>query len=153
MIKTLIKPRGIQKSPIQAKQVLFRAQEIWWCSFAANVPVETGGSSAIERPVLVFRKFNSEVFWGLPLTTKKKDGGKFEFVFSMHQLDRTALLSQMRVLSSRRLIRRLGKISDAQLRSLNAAVTEFINETDPLRGPRVPNGKYVYGTTRKVAVN
>ena len=137
----------------KTQQVLFRAQEIWWCSFAANVPVEAEGASVLERPVLVFRKFNSEVFWGLPLTSKKKEGGKFEFVFSMHQKDRTALLSQMRVLSARRLIRRLGKISDAQLRVLNAAVADFINETDPLRGPRVPNGKYIHGTTRKVAIN
>jgi len=129
----------IDKGP---HQVLFRPQEIWWCSIGTNIGVEEDGKHALfERPVLVFRKFGERMFWGLPLTSKIKKDKHFYFMFSLHQKSQTALLSQMRVMSSKRLIRRLGKISDAQLVALNKAITRFITETDPLRGPRVPNGK------------
>jgi len=80
------------------------------------------------------------MFWGLPLTSRVKQHKPFHFSFSLHQKSQTAILSQMRILSSKRLIRRLGKVSDAQLVALNKAIVSFITETDPLRGPRVPNG-------------
>ena len=130
-------------------QVLFRPREIWWCSIGANVGVEENGKHALfERPVLIFRRFNDEMFWGLPLTSKIKTDKPFYFTFSLHQRSQTALLSQMRVLSSKRLVRRLGKVSDSQFATLNKAVVNFITETDPLRGPRVPNGNSEYHDTR-----
>jgi len=137
----------IDKSP---QPVLFRAQEIWWCSVGANVGVETNGKNALfERPVLIFRKFNKDMFWGLPLTTQVKELKSFHFTFSLHQKSQIAVLSQMRVYSSKRLIRRLGKVSDEQLVSLNKAIVRFITETDPLRGPRVPNGNNRHHLTRR----
>lgn len=118
----------------------FHEQEIWWCSLGANVGFEEDGKNELfERPVLVWRKFNREMFWGLPLTSKKKLG-HFYYSFMVHDQDRTAIISQLRVLSAKRLIRRLSKISDSQFGLLEHAINSFIKKTDPLRGPRVPNG-------------
>ncbi len=129
----------IEKGP---HRVFFRPKEIWWCSIGANVGVEENGKHALfERPVLVFRKFGEHMFWGLPLTSQIKQNKNFYFTFSLHQKSQTALLGQMRVFSSKRLVRRLGKVSDAQFVALNKAIVRLIHETDPLRGPRVPNGK------------
>src|SRR3989344_8136533 len=131
------------KSRIDAVQdgMLYRTQEVWWCALGANVGVEADGKNDLfERPVLIFRKFNKDMFWGLPMTSRVKQHKPFHFSFSLHQKSQTAILSQMRILSSKRLIRRLGKVSDAQLVALNKAIVSFITETDPLRGPRVPNG-------------
>lgn len=133
-------------------RILFRPQEIWWCSIGANVGVETDGKNVLfERPVLVFRKFGEHMFWGLPLTSQIKRDKPYYFTFSLHKKNnQTAVLSQMRVLSSKRLLRRLGKVSDAQFVTLNKAVTNFIIKTDPLRGPRVPNGnEYQHNTKKK----
>jgi mRNA interferase MazF len=122
-------------------KILYREQEIWWCSFGVNVGVEADGKNDLfARPVIVFRKFNKDMFWGLPLTAKARPNKPFYFVFTLHEEQRTAILSQMRLLSSKRLIRRLGKISDKQCMLLAFAMEQFINKTDPLRGPRVPNG-------------
>lgn len=140
------------KSKIDKKPqpVLFRAQEIWWCSIGANVGVEENGKNTLfERPVLVFRKFNKDMFWGLPLTSRVKESKPFHFTFSLYQKDQTAILSQMRVFSSKRLVRRLGKVSDTQFVALNKAIVRFITETDPLRGPRVPNGNSTHHDTRR----
>ena len=58
----------------------------------------------------------------------------------MHEKIHTIILSQLRVLSTKRLIRRLSKLSDAQFMLLDKAMIEFLYKTDPLRGPQVPNG-------------
>lgn len=119
---------------------LFREQEIWWCSLGTNIGFEEDGKSTLfERPVLVWRKFNRELFWGLPMTSKKKEG-RFYYSFPLHDHDRTVIISQLRVLSAKRLIRRLSKLSDHHFVLLDQSVCSFIKETDPLRGPRVPIG-------------
>ena len=136
---------------LNEKQILYRSQEIWWCSLGANVGVEADGKhSLFERPVIVFRKFNREMFWGLPLTSQQKESQPFYFEFPLHGEPQVAVLSQMRTLSSKRLIRRVGKISDSKFIELNNAIIFFINKTDPLRGPQVPNGnKYVHDSSSK----
>jgi len=130
------------KSEIDAKHKspLFRKQEIWWCSLGANVGFEEDGKNELfERPVLVFRKFNKELFLGLPMTSKKKEG-KYYCAINLHDIGRSAILSQIRVLSGKRLIRRLGKLSDKQFFALENSFILIIKETDPFRGPQVPNG-------------
>ncbi|MDQ3014624.1 MAG: type II toxin-antitoxin system PemK/MazF family toxin [bacterium] len=125
------------------KSPQFRELEIWWCSLGTNIGVEEDGKNqSFERPVLIFRKFNNEMFWGLPITSKIKNG-KFYFIFKLHNQERSILLSQIRIWSSKRLIRRISKISDKQFHHLNNAFIFLINKTDPLRGPRVPNGNSI----------
>lgn len=125
----------------QDRSLLFRSQEIWWCALGANVGVEADGKSDLfQRPVLIWRKFNREMFWALPVTSKVKNGKPFYFPLEIHGQIHTVVLSQLRVLSTRRLIRRLGKLSDTQFALLNKAMAEFLQKTDPLRGPQVPNG-------------
>ena len=131
------------KSKIDEKNssVLFRSQEIWWCSLGANVGVEADGKNELfQRPVLIWRKFNREMFWGLPITSQEKSGKPFYFHITIHNQIYTVVFSQLRILSTKRLIRRLGKLSDKQFILLNEAMIDFLHETDPLRGPRVPNG-------------
>lgn len=128
---------------------LFRSQEVWWCSLGANVGVEADGKHQLfQRPVLVFRKFNKEMFWGLPLTSKVKVEKLFYFPITFHDQTQIAILSQMRLLSSKRLIRRLVKLSDSQFKVLNEAMEFFLKQTDPLRGPRVPNGNKYFHTSK-----
>lgn len=97
---------------VEGKEKLFHAQEMWWCALGANVGVEADGKhSLFERPVIVFRKLNADMFWGLPLTSKKKEQRSYYFHFSILGNEQIALLSQMRVFSRKRLIRRITKIS------------------------------------------
>lgn len=108
----------------QVQSVTFAAQEIWWCA--------VGAQAGLERPVLVFRKFNGEMFWGLPLSAQR-DAKTKQLTFS---LEKRAALSQMRILHAKRLVRRLGKVSDKELSVLNKAIMTLIQETNPLRDVR-----------------
>lgn len=112
----------------QPQKKSYRSQEIWWCS----VPSAT--DAAAERPVLVFRSLGTDTFWGLPLTSRAstKEAPVY-FLASLRGTNRTATLSQMRMLRSDQLIRKLGKISDRQFANVNVAVMEFLAETNPAK--------------------
>src|SRR3989344_1655211 len=52
----------------------FHEREIWWCAIGVNVGFEQdGGGEDFLRPVIVFRKFNNEILWGIPLTQTRKN--------------------------------------------------------------------------------
>lgn len=88
----------------------FNEREIWWCSLGANIGSEQDGKNHyFERPVLIFKKFSNGIFWGLPLTTKSKEN-EFYYPYSIDGQPSSILLSQIRLLSSKRLIRKLTKI-------------------------------------------
>ena len=117
----------------------FREGEIWWCSLGANVGVEEDGKNELfERPVLIFRKFNEQMFWAFPMTSKSKRG-KFYFSLRMHNTEGFVIFSQLRTLSGKRLIRRVGKVRGRKFIELKRSFSSFINESDPFRGPRAPD--------------
>ena len=62
----------------------FHEREIWWCSIGVNIGHEEDGKNKqFERPVLVFRKFKKEIFFGIPVSSKLKDN-KFYFQYELH---------------------------------------------------------------------
>jgi len=93
-------------------KIIFHDREIWWCSVGVNIGYEQDGNGEnIERPVLILRKFNKYIFLGIPLTTKPKN---LELPFYVKlagaKVESIAILSQIRLLSSKRLLRRIEKI-------------------------------------------
>lgn len=86
----------------------FREGEIWWVNLGANVGYEQDGKNEnFERPVLILKKFNMHLLWAIPLTTKMKPGNKYYYKYSFDNEEYSAILSQLRTLSSKRLIRRV----------------------------------------------
>lgn len=110
----------------------FHENEIWWCAIGVNIGTEEDGKNhCFERPVLVYRKFTKELFWGIPLTSKIKQGS-FYFHLFIRGIERTAILNQMRIFSGKRLVRRISKLNDPQSRTLEIAFEAIIKRT-PLR--------------------
>lgn len=118
------------------KEVLFRDQEIWWCSLGENIGFEEDGKNEkYERPVLVFRKFHKGMFFGLPLTSKEKDN-KFHFKLTLSIPDENGvvrekvsyvILSQLRLFSSKRMIRRMVHINDNVFKELKEKFFRLLN--------------------------
>jgi len=105
----------------------FHEREVWWCSLGANVGFEQDGKGKkFARPVLVFKKFNNEIFWALPLSlqikTKKKTAHFYEAVFLEDGVPRTALLSQLRLIDAKRLLAKIGMISEENYLQIQKAV-------------------------------
>jgi mRNA interferase MazF len=118
------------------ERVLFyHEREIWWASLGHNVGSEQNGKNErFERPVLVLRKFSAQTFWGLPLTTKGKEG---PFHFPLPLADggaNYANLSQIKLMSSKRLIRHIGKVSSQDFTAIQDKIIGLIKNETPLRG-------------------
>lgn len=100
----------------------FKQREVWWCSIGVNVGHESDGKSRFfNRPVLVLRKFNVHMFWGVPLTTKIKDSF---FYHRIHFKDREqcVMLSQLRLWDSRRLTDKIGQLTSEQFHDVRKAL-------------------------------
>ncbi len=98
-----------KKIEISVKEITpdFSQADIWWCSIGLNIGFEEDGKNEeFERPVLVLRKFNKDIFIGLPLTSTRKDS-PYYFPYSFDDVQGSILLSHPRLLSSKRLNRRL----------------------------------------------
>ena len=91
------------------KPPFFSEREVWFCYLGANIGSEENGTGMqFLRPVIIVKKFNRELFWGIPLTRTQKDGDYY-FCFLFDGLENSfAMLSQIRVMDSRRLSYKAG---------------------------------------------
>ena len=97
-------------------------REIWWCSIGINIDDEEDGKNEkFERPVLVLKKFNNNIVLAVPLTTKIK-GSKYYFGFEHDGVEFAAILSQLRLMSTKRFSRRIRKINSGLFSEIKKAV-------------------------------
>lgn len=121
------------KSRINTSQQLptFKERELWWCSVGVNIGHEIDGKNQyFNRPVIVIRKFNKHIFWGVPLTTKFKDNPfYFPIDFTGHEKHprkRYAMISHLRLYDSKRLHDKIGRLSYDQFEALQFALAGLI---------------------------
>src|SRR3990167_9148063 len=89
--------------------VYFYEREIWWCSLGANVGYEQDGTGeAFERPIVIIKKYNPQIFLAVPLSTTVKRGKYYASLGLVDGRDAVAILSQLRLLACNRLTTRLG---------------------------------------------
>ena len=104
----------------------FEEREIWWCSIGLNVGDEEDGKGEnARRPVLVLRKFNKRIFWGVPLTTKVKDNPHY-YKIQFKEKEQCAMLTQLKLYDSKRLGSKMGRLSKIQLSGIRKAIAALI---------------------------
>jgi mRNA interferase MazF len=95
-----------------------KTQQIWWCEIGQNVGVEINGkNSNFERPVLILKIFNTEMIFVVPLTTQKKDN-PYYIKLKDESIEKYAVLSQARLISARRLVRKITKIDNEEFKNI-----------------------------------
>ena len=113
----------------------FHERDIWWCAIGHNIGHEACGKNAhFERPVLINRKYSSELFMGIPLTSVIKNDRfhlclnsvKYHIAETKNIISPNIILSQFRSMSSSRLIRRMGKISRSELKKVQKELYKWI---------------------------
>lgn len=101
--------------------------EVWMSALGRNIGFEQNGAGDdFARPVLIVKKFNNRMFWGVPLSTKQKD---LDFYFNYIDPDNlhvSAILAQMRLISVKRLKRKLYDISRTQLGEIKQKLKAFL---------------------------
>lgn len=106
--------------------VIAHAKDIWWCALGVNVGAETDGKSpTYERPVVVMRVYNKHTLLILPLTTQPRHDS-FHFKLQTGNKVAWAKLTQTRVISSKRLLRKAEEIHEDTFVALRKAWHQFL---------------------------
>ena len=81
--------------------------------------------------MLVFKKFNKEVFWALPLSTKIKTCRFYAPVDLHDDIARVAIISQIRLIDAKRLIVKVGSIDESNYAEIQKAVINLCGLSRP----------------------
>lgn len=112
-------PQGPDKFPKEG--------EVWMSNLGTNIGFEQNGSGDnFSRPVLIIKKFNNHMFWAVPLSTKQKS---FDFYFNYIDPNNqkvSAILAQMKLISIKRLKRKLYDMTSEDLSNLKEKLRSFI---------------------------
>jgi mRNA interferase MazF len=116
-----------QKLERDRKIPFFKEKEIWWMHMGKNIGFEQDGKNReFARPAIIISIFSKDLFWAIPLTTKKKKG-KYYFSFQdKNTVNQNAILSQMRPFSPKRLQNKVGETRDKDFESLKKAVKKLL---------------------------
>ena len=116
-----------QKQHINAKKerLFFRQGEIWWVHLGLNVGFELNGKGIEQmRPVIVLKKYNQYSFLALPLSTSLTVNTYRISVGPIDGKEATANLSQLRNIDSKRLINKIGSVSEALFLEIRKKASE-----------------------------
>jgi len=96
--------------------VFFSEREIWSGSLGLNIGFEQDGKNDdFERPLLIVKKFNRDIALVVPLTSVAKNN---KFHHKLKSSSSFVILSQIRLISTKRLLRRVEKITDPEFEEI-----------------------------------
>jgi len=119
------------KKDLQKEERKFFAhpREIWWSSLGINIGAEIDGKNEnFERPIIILKVYSRESMLILPITSKEKND-KFHFKIEVenpnesekHNRPTWVKLTQSRVISNKRLLRKIGLVSQEEFIKLKKA--------------------------------
>ena len=107
-----------------ADSPFYHEREIWWCAVGVNIRNEIDGTGQHhDRPVLVLRAFNAETFLGVCLIGHERTGRYYVPIGKVDDRDASANLSQIRLLDTKRLIRKIGTLDERIFQKLAKKIT------------------------------
>jgi mRNA interferase MazF len=113
----------------EKRVIYFNEREIWWASVGVNIGNEIDGKNGyFERPILVLKKINPSTLLAVPLTTQDKQG-YYYLEFKNGVGKKIFILSQMRLISSKRLIRKMKNdiVSNEEFLTIKEKIAEILN--------------------------
>jgi mRNA interferase MazF len=109
------------------KNKFFKSGQIWWCIIGKNVGSEVYGKSALfSRPILVYKKFSTNLFLGIPLTSKQKSGTWY-ISFDFKQNKMIAMMYQIRIFDQKRLTNYIGQIKDTEMEKIKTGFLDLFS--------------------------
>jgi mRNA interferase MazF len=115
-----------QKIDAKTSPPFFSEGQVWWCSLGVNVGFEIYGKSCVyTRPVLILKKYSRQTFFGLPMSSKRKDRTAY-YPIDFQGSEGSLILDQGRTLDSRRLIDRMGEFSEDAFMELKEAFKKHV---------------------------
>ena len=120
---------NVHKKRIDSSNKLryFHTREVWWTYLGINVGYEQDGKNGdFVRPIVILRKFNKQIFLGIPLTTKSKPNNPFYIEFKHGDQKYSAVISQIKMLDVKRLKRKMYRLDSTQFRKIQKETMNMI---------------------------
>ena len=109
------------------KRPFFHEREVWWCALGTNVGFEQDGTGKnFDRPIVVIRGFSRNIFLGIALTGRKREGKYYFYLGEIEGRESSAILSQIRLIDSKRLIRKIETLGDDKFKALKDVLRKVI---------------------------
>jgi N-acylneuraminate cytidylyltransferase len=110
---------SLKKQIENKKAIQFNQRDILFISMGQNIGFEQYGKGEdFLRPVVVIKKFNKNLFLGVPLSSKIKEGYFFHNITFKDRIN-SALLLQLRVFDSKRIKYKLVTLSSNEFNKLS----------------------------------
>jgi mRNA interferase MazF len=105
------------------KHKLYHARDIWWCTLGVNVGFEQDGTGKeYQRPVIILKGFSKQVCLIIPLTTSQKSNPYHIHLGMVDGKDASAIISQLRLIDTKRLINKIGVVDKGLFETIKKAV-------------------------------
>ncbi len=105
----------------------YHEREVWWCSLGVNVGSEQDGTGQnFDRPVIVIKGFNKNILLAIALTGKKKKGKYYFPLGEIEGREASAVLSQIRLIDSKRLVRKSSTLNKPTFEELKKALSRVL---------------------------
>ena len=104
---------------------------IYWTKIGKNIGCEVFGKGEnFTRPVLVLKKFGigKSLFLGVPLTSKLKNSPYAHIFRDNNNKLQTALLDQVRIFDTRRILSRCGSVDKMELKNIKDKIANILAE-------------------------
>ena len=110
---------------------LFKQRDIFFINMGQNVGFEQNGKGEnFVRPIIILKKITNQMFLGIPLSSQLKKGDwffEFEFDTKDDVSRNIAIIPQIKMFSSRRLLNKIGVIKTKDFEILKQKVKDFID--------------------------
>jgi len=118
----------VKKRTNQGKNApYFHEREIWWCSIGINIGTEEDGSGQVfRRPVLVLKKLSGNSCFVVPLTASRRVHPMRIVVGMVGGKSATALLSQVRVLDTKRFGDKVGYLDIKVFEMIRKSIKDML---------------------------
>lgn len=101
----------------------YHEREVWWCDIGINIGSEQDGDTeSHRRPVVIVRSLGKDICSVVPLTSSPRQHPLRFSLGVVADKNATALLAQIRTVSSRRLVRKIDTIGKDVFDSLKKAI-------------------------------
>ena len=111
--------------------IQFKERDIFWASLGKNIGFEQNGKgNDFSRPILVVKKLNNHLFFGVPLSTKQKNGNFF-FSFTLQDKTSNALLVKAKIIDVKRIDKKIGTMGKDDFQLLKSKLGNLLGFCSP----------------------
>ena len=109
------------------RNVFCKEREIWWSTLGLNIGDEEDGKGELfERPVIVIKKFNNNIFWGCALSTKIKESNQYYIKVNTKKGVQSVIISQLRLYDVKRLGEKIDFANHEDFEKIKTAIKKLL---------------------------